>query len=370
MKKIGVITWFDHENYGTVLQAIALQEYIKLQGMEPSLLKVPDTSINSGLSRKKGNNFLKRLQNSLLYRYVTFKYRKALKLRAKKFHEIIYNNYNVCSIKTSFADVCNQFDMIICGSDQIWNPNWFSDFYFANFPQIKVPKISYAPSLGVRHLPRYLFGTYYNALKKFNKLSVREEDAKNEIVGSMGLSCKIVVDPVLLLEKKQWVSLIESDKKPQEEFILCYMLGNNRNHWSAIHSYAKKKKLKVVTIPMEPVSYLKKGEKDYEAGPIDFLTSIANAKIVITDSFHATVFSIIFQKPFYVFERMAKNNVASQNSRIYNILELLGLNNRLLEYNSNYIQEAGKINFSNVSDKLEPIIHESKEFLNSTFANL
>ncbi|WP_367333046.1 polysaccharide pyruvyl transferase family protein [Limosilactobacillus sp.] len=365
MKKIGVITWFRYENYGTVLQAVALQEYLKSQKVLPSLIETPKIEVSR---RKKKRSVGFRIKRKLSLKYILLKYGKYLKVRTQRFHNAIYGKYDIQPVKDNFSDTCNKFDLLICGSDQIWNPDWFNDYYFANFPRIVVPKISYAPSFGVGKLPATLLGSYYNALKQFKRLSVREKSSQKEIQETLGINCSMVVDPVLLVSNNKWLSLIKQETVKDEGYAFCYLLGENNNHWKAVQLYAKNHNLKLKIIPMQPNSFLKRGKKIYDAGPSDFLKSIANASIIFTDSFHASVFSIIFHKPFYVFERTPKGKKGSQNSRIYNLLKVTGLEQRLISYGSRKVGERGNVNYYHVFDKLDPIIKSSKEYLNNAIS--
>lgn len=358
--KIGVITWFHYENYGTILQAAALQEYLKSIDTEPALIEIPFYQIDS---RQIRVSFSERIKSRISNKIVEMSFGKYFAVKSKKFHDAIYSRYNVLPIKDSFSKTCNGFDLLICGSDQIWSPYWYNDFYFANFPDITVPKISYAPSIGVKEIPPYLQGTYHSTLKHFMKLSVREENARKEVERITGLPCQTVMDPVFLLDRQYWLKVIENREEPKEDYILCYMLDDKKDHWKAIHEFAFKHNMKLVIIPMKSGSYLEKGEHCYDAGPYEFLNLIANARYVLTDSFHASAFSIILQKQFYVFERTAKTDAHSQNSRIYNLLEISGLNDRIQEFNNKRIQEAEDINYQKVNLRMDPLIQKSKKYL-------
>lgn len=359
--KIGVITWFHYENYGTILQAAALQEYLRSINTEPALIEIPFYQIDS---RQIKVSFSERVKSRISNTIVNKRFEKYFTVKSKKFHDAIYTNYNVRQIEDTFSKTCNEFDLLICGSDQIWSPYWYNDFYFANFPDITVPKISYAPSIGVKEIPPYLQGTYYSTLKQFYKLSVREENARKEIERITGLTCQTVMDPVFLLDRQKWLKVIGKGRCSQEDYILSYMLDDNSNHWKAIHEFASKHQMKLIIIPMKSGSYLEKGEHWYDAGPYDFLQLIFNAKYVLTDSFHASAFSVILQKQFYVFERTSKADVNSQNSRIYNLLEIADLDDRLQKFNTKHINEAKDIDYQKVSTRMDPIIQASKEYLN------
>lgn len=359
--KIGVITWFHYENYGTILQAAALQEYLRSVNTEPALIEIPFYQIDS---RQIKVSFSERVKSRISNTIVNKRFEKYFTVKSKKFHDAIYTKYNVRQIEDTFSRTCNEFDLLICGSDQIWSPYWYNDFYFANFPDITVPKISYAPSIGVKEIPPYLRGTYYSTLKQFYKLSVREENTRKEIERITGLTCQTVMDPVFLLNRQKWLKVIGQGRGSQKDYILSYMLDDNSNHWKAIHEFASKHQMKLIIIPMKSASYLEKGEKWYDAGPYDFLQLIMNAKYVLTDSFHASAFSVILQKQFYVFERTSKADVNSQNSRIYNLLEIADLDDRLQKFNTKHINEAKDIDYQKVSARMDPIIQASKKYLN------
>lgn len=359
--KIGVITWFHYENYGTILQATALQEYLRSIHTEPALIEIPFYSIDS---RHMKVSLSERVINHIFNILISKRFRSDIANKSLKFHDAIYTKYEVQQIEDTFSKTCNEFDLLICGSDQIWSPYWYNDFYFANFPDIKTPKISYAPSIGVKEIPPYLQGTYYNSLKSFYKLSVREENARKKIESITGLPCQTVMDPVFLLDRRKWLKIIGNGQNTQEDYILCYMLDDNSNHWKAIHEFASIHQMKLVIIPMKSRSYFEKGEHCYDAGPNDFLQLITNAKYVLTDSFHASAFSIILQKQFYVFERTAKIDINSQNTRIYNLLEIGDLNDRMQKFNSKHIIESKSIDYQKVSIRIDPFIQASKKFLN------
>lgn len=359
--KIGVITWFHYENYGTVLQAIALQEYLKSIGTEPALIDfhLPELGVGTKPPLRV------RLHRHVLNKIIPALYSKDISNRSMKFRNAIYDTYKVKPTDSGYIQTCNQFDLLVCGSDQIWNPNWFNDYYFANYPEVKTPKISYAASIGVKHIPEYFRGSYYNALRSFDKISVREKNTQEEIQREFHLQCTAVVDPVFLGTKEEWSTLVGKNAVADGDYALCYLLTDNKAHWKAVHDFAARKKLKFIIVPMTEDSYFEAGEKKADAGPKDFVNLIANAKYILTDSFHATAFSILMERPFYVFERTAKTEANSQNSRIYNVLKMSGLEKRLIAYNSTRIIDEDDIDFKTAKSLIQPEIEKSKKFINS-----
>lgn len=364
--QIGVITWFHYENYGTVLQALALQKYLEVKGYESELIDFPIIDFGGRRDKISFNNLLPKIKNKIVFKFLNVKYKQKHYNRSKKFKDTIYKNCNVSNYVKNhleFVNLANQFDLLICGSDQIWNPNGYVDYVFANYPQIIPPKIAYAPSLGVKQIPDYYVGTYFNTLKSFSSLSVRERNAQKDIVTTLGLPCSLVVDPVLLLDSTEWRKIISKENTNKEKYVLCYFLTDNAKHWKAAEKFARSKKLKLKIITMTINSYIHSGEKVIDAGPEEFFNYIDNAAYVITDSFHASVFSIILHKNFYVFERTDPNDSVSQNSRIYNLLNESNLNDRLVKYNSRTIVEKHNINFNNVKRQMKKMIDDSKNYL-------
>lgn len=366
--KIGIITWFHYENYGTKLQAVALQRYLRKEGHHVELInfKLSDV-LNVHNKRKKVSLFIRVLDK---FKYELLKYElkrneNEIECRSKKFEEIISKYcFTTREIKSDeeYIKVCNSFDMLIFGSDQIWNPKWWHKYYYADFNEIYTKRIAYAPSMGVNYIPEEQVSDYQRSLVRFSHLSARETQGSKIIQDITGIETVTVVDPTLLLTYQDW-NEIAGESKESDPYILCYYLKDNKNHWSAVRKYAKKKKMNLVVVPQEGFSFLQSGTIESTAGVDEFLALIRDAKMVLTDSFHATVFSLIFQKNFVVFERAKSEECLDQNSRIYNLLTELGLDSRIVKYNSSEIEDFGNITYDDVTGKLYELIKKSEEYL-------
>lgn len=364
--KIGIITWFTYENYGTKLQALALQEYLKKQGYSVELLNFqPPTveRINKTSIKQKIINKKKAFDNQRAQK----KYAEQLQKRSIAFKKIIEENCKLTQPITNeqeYIEIANGFDLLICGSDQIWNPNWFHPYYFAGFEEIKVPKIAYAPSIGVKKIGEKEKIRIQKCIKDFSTIAMREKSGQVEIQKLTDLNVREVLDPTLLMNANEWEKILKiksiNENKP---YVCCYFLGDNKKHWNAVLDYAKQKNMKVKIIPQQGSAYFKNGEVKASAGVDDFVKLIKNAKIIFTDSFHATVFSTIFHKDFYVFERFQEIESASQNSRIYDFLKLVDLKERLIKFNTNIIRIQTPINYSKTENILKNKINESKIYL-------
>lgn len=365
--KIGIITWFRYENYGTKLQAIALQNYLSEEGYIAELIdfKVPVPSKSK--KQKLYIRFFRRL-NFCVLQFAKKVYKNELSIRSKRMESIIQE---MCLVskeirsKGEFIEICNQVDLIICGSDQIWNPNWYDPYYFADFPEIKTRKISYAPSIGVQEIPEYLKPSIKDSLKNFSLITVREEKASMLLEPLIGYRPLKVLDPTMLFSGQEWqkrLRIIRAEEK-KEPYILCYFLSDNRNHFLAAKRFATERNLQIKLIPQEGFSFFQKAEKYPEAGVREFLELILNSKYVITDSFHGTVFSILFEKELYVFERFKNDKFFSQNDRVRELMNQFGLEERLIAYNSKRIFDKKNIDFKKVNCHLDYLKLQSKNIL-------
>lgn len=362
--KIGIITWFNGGNYGTNLQAIALQSYLRSNGYSVELI---DFEID--VQRKEKRTLLaKILSQPLKYatKYAEKKYYTQIQTRYNRMASEVRENCMFTKVvmnEQDYIDTCNQFDVLICGSDQIWNPNWYHRFYYADYDQIKAKRISYAPSLGVNVLREEQKEDLARSLSKFDAISVREYRGANLIKPLVKSKPKVVVDPTLLLTAKAWDELFSIETLPGEKYILSMFLTDNHSHWCAARAFAKSKSMKHIVIPYCGFSYFQNAEIKADASVRDFLKLIRGAEYVLTDSFHVTVFSLIYKRQFYTFERFVENEFTSQNERIRNILEISSCQERLILYGTKKIEEKEDIDYMVTGRCLTDEIERSKQFL-------
>lgn len=370
--KIGIITWFTGPNYGTNLQAIALQYYLRRQGHETKIINY-EVSPPNAVKRKK--NIFSRIAyqpKKFAIKYAMNKYKDSIIERDNKLTSAIKEK---CLLTPKIDDVehliriCNTFDLIICGSDQIWNPNWYNRFYFADYDEIKTRRISYAASMGVNGIPTNLVSEIKRSLSKFDLISVRESKAADILEQVNNDRPDIVVDPTLLLSKDEWDELFKRKNTEKEKFILAFFLSDNPRHLKATKKFAKKNSLKFILIPYNGMTYLQNADIRSNVGLEDLFDLIRNAEYVITDSFHITVFSIIYNKQFFTFQRFMENEYTSQNVRVTNLLKIANLTDRLIPYSSNKIENHEFIHYENIDLKLSSEIEKSKEFIKKAIEN-
>ena len=318
MKKVGIVTIYDEMNFGNRLQNYALQYILHnelgvkcttlVSNTENLLLSMWKINFLSWLSYTPFSRFIKRNATDLRY----YKFRRFTKkfIRTKVF-------WGYSQLPNDLAD---QFDLFIVGSDQVWNwelpvvRKYFDDFFlcFAEDNQ----KNSYAASFGLSSIKNDLKMVYKQKLQTFKSLSVRENSGERIIDELLGRDSQINLDPTLLLSSSEWERI---EKKPccvvGRPYILNYFLSNEYcKYKNKIDAFAS-------SWGLDQYNLLDDNVPEYISGPSEFLYWIRHASVIFTDSFHATVFSIIFDRPFIVFARK------SMNSRIDTLLKMLHLEN-------------------------------------------
>lgn len=371
MLKTATITWISFYNYGTCLQAYALQHYIESLGYEN--LIIDDSRIIAGRNGLKGidrerksikNKWAKRwkkLRQSFHSNYRAFyKYQRILcpSINHYKIHYLKIH-YDIEAVLKDKAD----FDVFICGSDQIWKPNGFENpqwsFYYAAFTE--KPKLAYAPSIGAYQIPEKWKEKVSELIAPFSAISVREEAGRKALQELTNLPIELVADPTLLLSRQEWESLLPT-KKMKEKYVLGYILTPNDIYYRIAREYAHQHGLKFYLFMLNLHDY-GQADKLISGGPFDFLEFVRNADVVFTDSFHGTIFSTIFEIPFYTFKRFTDDSTINQNSRIDTLLKTMGAEVRLIDKQQNNPLNNDALDFGEMKSKLEPLIEHSKKYL-------
>lgn len=345
-KKIAIMTWHTYDNYGSVLQAYATQSVISNNtDFIPELIDyLPKTKKEKLLKRFKIKNVLFKIFNN------SEKVKECMKEHKEKFDDFRRKNFNYskkCNNASDLFLLNDEYQKFICGSDQIWAPTVFDENYFLSFVEDNSKKISYAPSIGMSSIKNdEIRKNMASLISKFECLSIREEQGKEIIRNICDKEAQVVLDPTLLLSKSEWNKKFKLDSFNIEKgsYILCYFLGEQSKYYKIANILAKKYNKKIILIPGKYKDYTKKKYDVSNPSPEEFLKLIYNAYIVITDSFHGTIFSINFNVPFISLKRF-KDNSSSQNSRIYNILKKMNLENRLYNDNLKYYLKNIEIDF-------------------------
>ena len=387
MKKVAIVSCYFKKNYGSMLQAYATQKVLDNEKIDNVTINVEN---NIDFKNGKRKFYKSQIFNFLFIKSklgmiklkINKKINKNLRtnshIRDSEF-EKFKKNFNLTKPFNTYLEMTSEsknFSSVIVGSDQLWLPvNVVADYYTLNWVPNEVNKISYATSFGISVIPDKYKEKYNNFLRRINHISVREKNGCKLVEEISERKAELVCDPTLLLDKNEWMEIQEEKPKIEGNYIFCYFLGKNIEHRKFVERLKEKTGYKIVSLNNcdEYVKYSDKfaDEIPYDIGPGEFINLIRNAKYVCTDSFHGTVFSLINNIDFFTFERFSnKNSKISTNSRIYSLLDLVNLKNRLLKGNEN-IDEVikSKIDFENVNKILNDLRKSSKKFLLEALSN-
>ena len=381
MKKVGIVSCYFKNNYGSMLQAYATKKILDNNN-------IPNETINidNNIDFKKGKRkyYASQLFN---FKFIKSKFGmiklkldkkivkdlgKNISIRDSKYKEFRkeFNLSISCPDYKSLSEMADaKYSDVIVGSDQLWLPvNVVSDYYTLNWVPDNINKISYATSFGISKIPDKYTDEYKKFLYRINYLSVREESGK-KICDEYGISSKVVCDPTILLTKEEWEQETVQEKIILDKYILCYFLGSNIEHRKFAEKLREKTGYKIVSLNHAD-EYVKYSDTfaditPYDIGPREWINLIKNAEYVCTDSFHGTVFSLLFNKTFFDFRRYSESNKMSTNSRIDSLLDLAGVDkNRILTGNEDVDTVIKyKINYNKVNKNIDKIRQESKEWL-------
>lgn len=384
MKKIGIVSCYFQHNYGSMLQAYATQMALDKLGFENETINI--SGFNKEIKNAKIKYFIKAsvssdiliskfgmAKNALIKKLIKNNYTELSKLRNKKFDEFSKSKFRLSQIYNSKAELSSKcaenYSAIIVGSDQLWLPaNIMADYYTLNFVPDNVNTIAYSTSFGQSALPKDVSKNAEIFLKKIKHLSIREEIGQKLIENLVGRKVPVVCDPTLLFTGEEWLSIQEETPIIKEHYIFCYFLGNNPPH----REFAKRLKettgYKIVSL-VHLDEFVKcdtdyADQTPYDINPSDFLSLIRNASYVCTDSFHCSVFSILYQRTFFAFRRYSRNTIQSTNSRLDTLFNLCGITGRILTGDED-INQCLKlsINYNDIHNRLKNLREYSYEYL-------
>lgn len=361
--KVGVITFHNAHNYGASLQAWALQKVLKNLGTEPGIIHYHPESIDRLYVPPKQNTLKKKMKYALKR-----KYRNRVKMQVLKYHKytkFIHDNFNLLGDYTTYDELKNgklKLDAYITGSDQVWNTdhtNGFDPAYMLDFAEKGSLKISYAASVGREViLPQYQ-EQFAKSLKTYTSISVREESARPAITALTDKPVEIVLDPTLLLDRNDYEAL----KVPgqfKERYILVYMMESNKE----LIRFANKLSVAmgIPIIQRKPKGIFRNELASYYTDVAgEFLGEIENAEYVITNSFHATVFSLIYEKKFISMLH------TSTGSRTSDLLKSVGLESHIV-YNPKEFHDVKQFEIKDkeqLRNRIKELQKTSYQFLRS-----
>ena len=308
----GIITIIDNNNIGNRLQNYALQEFLAKYGNVVTIKNIAQLNGKDKILLK----FLKYLINT----------RKIMNNRTKIIEQFNSNIRFSENYITPYTKIYKKYDYFITGSDQVWNPTFgrLRDVDLLSFAKPE-QRIAFSASFGISELPEKYKEKTRKELEKFKAISVREDRGKEIVEELTGRTdVEVLVDPTMLLTPEEWDKV---SKKPEQlnfdKYILCYFLGElSEQRKKEIERVAKENDCKIINI-------LDKKDPFYETGPSEFLYLEKNAFLICTDSFHSSVFAILYNRPFIVFDR--EDSLVKMNSRLDTLLKKFKLEDRWYE---------------------------------------
>lgn len=340
MKNIGLITYYG-ENYGGMLQAYALQRVVNNHNynckiISNDFLYMPNSKTRFSMYAKKMLYVITHLPSYLKRRRQVRKFLAENKQKSAKFQDFLEKYIKIDKTGyVNYEQYINDppiYDVYLCGSDQIWNPNLYSEngFYFAGFAPKKAVKISYASSIGVSNVTKKQADFMRPLLKELDIISTREAEGVEIVSKVSGKHARNVLDPTLLLTADEWLE-VACVTKEKEPYIFAYLFGE-RDYVENVKNQVKQLTgMRVVCIPYVSREFASDDTKVFDAGPSEFIGLIKGASLVLTDSFHATAFSLNFKIPFVSLCRFSKDDPKGMNSRLYTILNSVGLESRIID---------------------------------------
>lgn len=371
--KIGIVSIHSAHNYGSVLQAYALQESLKKYSDEVDMINYRPNYLDCQYSifSIKVYKRYKGIINKILHFVWRLIMIPGRLKKYNKFEKFIKNNMNTTKKYLNYDELCKEklsYDIVFVGSDQIWNTDiteGFDKTFYLGFLDDKSRRASYAASIGRKKLDEKYIELYKEYINKFDNISLREKSSVPILQGVTDKKINVTLDPTLLLSKKEWTLLSNGSKLKlnDEKYIFVYILQDNKEFVKIVNAISEILNLKVYSMSKKKRF---KNEKIFpNAGPEDFLKLCNNSQFVITNSFHGTVFSLIFEKNNCIVPHL------NTGGRMIDLMDDVGLSDRVIseytELNINKILT--NIDYYKVNKKLEKYINESLSYIKGAIIN-
>ncbi|SQD78035.1 polysaccharide pyruvyl transferase family protein [Moritella yayanosii] len=386
MKKIGLLSFPRYYNYGTFLQLYAMETTIEKLGYACEIIDYDRDNNNESTKKPVDSSYLDLIKKMLSIRQLSTlksrldnriferKMRKLSQERTSLYDLFLSNHFKLGSVRYSqykeLEQTPPQCDAFVVGSDQVWHPlGHFKDpSYFLKFAP-KDQRIAYAPSLGVSEIPEQARDWMKEQILDIPFLSVREMEGATEIKALTGRTAKVVLDPTLLLDIKEWDGISVVSDVISKPYLLCYILESDSYIRELAQEIASSLNLTIVVLPVNKHDVMDTNPdviKAYNTGPAEFVGLFKNASFVCTDSFHGTVFSIIYNCPFFTFKRHNNPTQAALHSRMNTILNITGLTDRVLYKGKDLPVNATTVDFSYANKQIAIEKEKSLLFLSES----
>lgn len=349
------------------MQALGTQAFLRRHGHEPVFVHCYSQQLENANRKRKPVKDLRSAAYAAAYSLM----RPALERRFERFNLFFDKHFSITDRYYSYEELKDsppEFDAYICGSDQIWRfDGGMSEYFFLRFVDEDVKAIAYAPSFGHNALEVEPPEELASWINRFQYLSTREPSGREAIRKLTGRDAPVVMDPVFLLKPSDWLEYSSSSSRIEGPYILFYALEFNPLVSEVVRSLMKTTGMKVVVIGKAGgIVFSPKTQLALDAGPDEFLNLLRKASLVVTNSFHATVFSIMFNRPFVTIRHSARNE------RIEHLLRMAGVPERLIKSSEDlalnklkdYLDEPGDL----INGALAEPISESQNFLRSALS--
>ena len=367
--KIGIITFHNVTNYGAMLQALASQENLKKMGYDAEIIDYTPAdviSIYTPFSLHKYKKWwikskplaLRAIASDVVYFNSINRKNKAFSDFGKRYYNLSSKNFKT---QDELKKEVVEYDGCFTGSDQVWNPDityGFDSAYFLDFGKENMVRASYAASIGRDSYSEKEQEELKELLRNFDSISMREETAAEIIAPYSPVEPCVAIDPTLLLNAQDWKKLFKISDEQKEEYIFVYTLMDNPELNKYVELLSDKTKLPVKTINKRKI-YKNETESLSYADPEKFVELIANARYVVTNSFHGTAFSVNFSKDFITFMS------SRRNSRITDLLGKLGIPERAVAECEERLLNLPEIDYDSVHQKLGAERDKSNHFITS-----
>lgn len=383
MKKIGILTFHAADNFGCVLQCMALQNAVKILYPDAQVEVInyvaPNLLENGLLMSKEQYRTVKEKfgkKTAILRVLENLKTLSGRKTRMRKFQAFRHKELNLSGAAFSVDDELSSlhYDICIVGSDQVWN--WAlvknkEKLFFLEGMSADTRKISYAASTGHNRFSEWETGWFREHIAGMDAISIREKSALAAMQEIVGRNVSVCLDPTMLHDAAYWRSF---ERKPKgmgsKKYVFMYGLGHpyckeqEAEACRQAREIAKKEGLQVIHSYYG--AYRKRFDKSakhcYYQGPCEFLWLVDHAEYVVNCSYHGTVFSVIFEKPFYTY------STGSNSARMVDLVETLGIEDRYLDHVIDADQVNWDIDWKSVNDNLSRARQKSLDYLKEAIA--
>lgn len=388
MKPIGLVTCYSHHNYGSMLQAYATEMIMQQMGLP--FQTIAYTKPRNYMTVNKYLYYLKKLLIADWNMYLGKRriakikaknpeFRKNGEERDRMFDDFARDFFHTSACprnRKELEAMAANYSAFLVGSDQLWRTDSVEHGYFTlEWVPDGIRKVAYSTSIGVKEVPWFQVKKNKWFMNRFDHIALREQSACDLVYKLTGRKVQVVLDPTLLFTGEQWMEIQQKEPLTNGKYIFCYLLGNNPSQREFIKRVKDKTGYKIVALlhldDYVPSDDAFADEAPYNVGPCEFLNYIRNAEFVFTDSFHCSVFSILYKKNFFTFSRFAENAKQSTNTRIDNLLHITGLEDRRMT-NEKTVNDIinFKGSFNRVDEKLDVLRASSMAYLKNALKDL